>query len=432
MGFVVLEGMIERRIYCFESGIIRADDLITMNELFEQGVAAAQAGRREEARALLMQVVEADERNEHAWLWLASVVDDPNDLRVCLENVLHLNPQHAQARHVLDQLVAQAQPTAAPPASLPEPQTPAAAPATTSHPQSLATNEQRPCVYCGATTADDQQRCSVCGKSLMLRLDPSPNKSSALRMLTILSGIGSVLTILSGIVMFVAGFVLAQGSEMLKEQPKQFQRELQRSLPPGTRLPAGFDAMQFLDVISFFVYGVALTFLVSGVFYMFVTRALGRQRRWAYVIAIILSVINGAWYAFALSLEAMFGSFTLNTLFSAAIQTLMIVLTVLSYRDFWGPKVRFQPEVGYGDDVVHYNNGVAYKKRGMWYMAAREWEAAARKAPNNIEYLHALGLIYAQIKHFDHARLTLDRAVAIAPDNAQLRESRTLIDRYGR
>src|SRR5215470_18269566 len=73
----------------------------TTEELLQQGIAAARTGRREEARALLVQVVEADERNVQAWLWLAGVVDDPEDMRTCLENVLDLNPGNGKAQQGL-------------------------------------------------------------------------------------------------------------------------------------------------------------------------------------------------------------------------------------------------------------------------------------------------------------------------------------------
>ena len=36
-------------------------------ELLEQGIAAAKAGRKEEALQALMQVIELDERHEQAW-----------------------------------------------------------------------------------------------------------------------------------------------------------------------------------------------------------------------------------------------------------------------------------------------------------------------------------------------------------------------------
>jgi hypothetical protein len=51
-----------------------------------------------------MQLVELDERNELAWLWLSEVVDDPGEREVCLENVLTINPGNAAARRKLEAL----------------------------------------------------------------------------------------------------------------------------------------------------------------------------------------------------------------------------------------------------------------------------------------------------------------------------------------
>src|SRR3954452_24725365 len=71
------------------------------HSLFEQGIGAALAGRRDEARAVLTQVVQSDERNEEAWVWLAGTVDDPQDMRICLENALQLNPRNLKAQQGL-------------------------------------------------------------------------------------------------------------------------------------------------------------------------------------------------------------------------------------------------------------------------------------------------------------------------------------------
>ena len=73
-------------------------------ELLQQGTALAKAGQREEARSILMQVVEQDERNESAWLWLSGVVDSDDDKAVALENVLTLNPDNEWARRGLQML----------------------------------------------------------------------------------------------------------------------------------------------------------------------------------------------------------------------------------------------------------------------------------------------------------------------------------------
>ena len=75
-----------------------------------------------------------------------------------------------------------------------------------------------------------------------------------------------------------------------------------------------------------------------------------------------------------------------------------LILSILSYRDFFPPLVRSNPTVERGDHVEHYNRGLGYRDRGMWYMVAQEWFAAARMRPGERAYLPALGLAYAQIR----------------------------------
>ena len=71
-----------------------------VSELLKQGIAAARAGRKEEARRTLARAIKLDGRNEQAWLWLSGVVETDEQRRVCLEKVLAINPEnaHAQAR----------------------------------------------------------------------------------------------------------------------------------------------------------------------------------------------------------------------------------------------------------------------------------------------------------------------------------------------
>ena len=66
--------------------------------LLRQGIAAARARQNDQAYELLLQVVELDENNVQAWLWLSTVIDDLEDKIICLQNVLELDPsnQHAQ------------------------------------------------------------------------------------------------------------------------------------------------------------------------------------------------------------------------------------------------------------------------------------------------------------------------------------------------
>lgn len=75
-----------------------------VEELLKKGIDAARAGDKANARALLEQVVELDEHSEKGWFWLAAVVDDPDEKRVCLGNVVVINPENKRAQRLLAQL----------------------------------------------------------------------------------------------------------------------------------------------------------------------------------------------------------------------------------------------------------------------------------------------------------------------------------------
>jgi tetratricopeptide (TPR) repeat protein len=57
---------------------------------------------RERARELLLEVVEHDNGNLQAWLWLSTVMNDLADKAACLNNVLALDPGNKQAQAGLD------------------------------------------------------------------------------------------------------------------------------------------------------------------------------------------------------------------------------------------------------------------------------------------------------------------------------------------
>lgn len=58
-----------------------------------KGIDAAKQGDYKTAKNMLYDVVEAAPRNEAAWVWLSYVVDTVEDRKICLENVLTINPQ---------------------------------------------------------------------------------------------------------------------------------------------------------------------------------------------------------------------------------------------------------------------------------------------------------------------------------------------------
>ena len=83
--------------------------------MLNRAIVAAKAGRNAEARQLLEAVLDADERNERAWLWLSGVVDNDEERAICLENVLSINPDNQAARRGLAMLRAARAAASAPP-----------------------------------------------------------------------------------------------------------------------------------------------------------------------------------------------------------------------------------------------------------------------------------------------------------------------------
>ncbi|MFL5802809.1 MAG: hypothetical protein ACJ8CR_13840 [Roseiflexaceae bacterium] len=405
-----------------------AEPMTETETLLQQGIAAAQAGRREEARALLMQVVQTDERNEQGWLWLAGVVDDPDDMRTCLDNVLDLNPGNTKAQQGLAWIdshygpravptptpqpvvapmepqerasytgptarlvpeVAPADPIPAPSPSQPAPQSqlsPAEAPAPVAN----------PCPYCGAPTILSQKTCTQCRNSLMIRTTPREKRSVSTTIMSALYGLNGAPSIGLGLFIIIFGLIniLSSGS---------------RGSSPG------------LSILSILL--LALIIVIPGILNWLMAWGLFMRRRWAYIITAIFVGISALVVLVMLIFGAMLIAdmmqnprvrlpsgtnrailtnqvfqLVLVLIFAFFSVLLPLILLIMSYHDFFSRRVRFAPEVELADSMGHYNNGVAYKNRGMWYMATREWEAAVSKAPRDMHYLHALGLAYAQIK----------------------------------
>jgi hypothetical protein len=75
--------------------------------MVREGIAAFKAGKRDEARTLLLKAVELDQHNEEAWLWLSGILETVEDQRTCLENVLTINPNNERAKKGLAYLANQ-------------------------------------------------------------------------------------------------------------------------------------------------------------------------------------------------------------------------------------------------------------------------------------------------------------------------------------
>lgn len=73
-------------------------------ELRKQGIAAAKAGQKEQARKLLQQALRLEPNNEAAWLWVASVAKDERERLFCLHKLLEINPTNEMGLQALGSL----------------------------------------------------------------------------------------------------------------------------------------------------------------------------------------------------------------------------------------------------------------------------------------------------------------------------------------
>ena len=75
-----------------------------IKRLLQEGREAARQGDKATARDRFEQVTELDENNERAWFYLASVVDTDEERRICLTNVLVINPNNERAQELMEKL----------------------------------------------------------------------------------------------------------------------------------------------------------------------------------------------------------------------------------------------------------------------------------------------------------------------------------------
>lgn len=78
-------------------------------ELMQAGRDAINRRNRAEAHTLLKKAAALDPYSEQVWLALLEVIDNDEDRRVCLQNILQINPLNIQARRSLNKIEAEVQ-----------------------------------------------------------------------------------------------------------------------------------------------------------------------------------------------------------------------------------------------------------------------------------------------------------------------------------
>jgi hypothetical protein len=81
-------------------------DVISVQQLVEQGIVALKAGDKSKAFATLTQALALDPQNEQAWIWLSGVCARDAERKFCMERVIEINHNSEVALSGLNKLPA--------------------------------------------------------------------------------------------------------------------------------------------------------------------------------------------------------------------------------------------------------------------------------------------------------------------------------------
>jgi len=371
----------------------------------KDAVDALKSGNRVRARDLLLRVIQKDRNDEAAWWWLYQAVDDAPGQTRALENVLRLNPRHAEAQQALI-AVRHKQLAAAPVQKFTF-----LSDAPPSDDRDL--DDQFQCPYCGQRTAMEDRRCPHCRGGLFVRL-PRTGGSASLRLVVLLIGISLAAGVIEmvgpalamGVAQGTADGTVFQGLLAFPFVGLFFGNFLQLSQPTALLLlqiytvRAGLLAATLLSVrgrwrLGFYtaLMSVVADLLLSA--YLLVTAELG----------VAGAVLNGA---LALAIGVLL--FGVSDEFAITPERLLVkpVTTARSALDF-------------------YRLGHQYRQRGMWAMAVAQWRKAVGLAPQVPQYYKHLGIGYAQIKYFDRSLRALEEGQRQAPGDRDIAEVIALV-----
>jgi tetratricopeptide (TPR) repeat protein len=395
-------------------------DASQLRLLLNEGIQAIRAGEMARGRALLLKVVEADERIEPAWLWLASVLENPTDQITALENALTLNPQNEPARQRLSELRA-AHPSAATgpkgersreaaqskgPA-LPEPPptapviTPAALP---SAPPTPSPSVAEPARYSAIDPDDDPLQCPYCGKLTAETDNKCPHCHKSLLRQGAWAGGGFLYFLLIALGLNVQGAVLEIGlpwAVRLLSTEMSFLPKFLADYGLGNGLvdiPLAWLALRLLllgGTLALFLNDVPFAFSAGAVISALdvIVTALGW---WRGDLPRVIAGWNGG------------------------LSAIVLVISVLALLSQSTTRRRLYTQLDrtlYGA-LGFYQRGREHQHQGQWALAVMHWQKALVLQPTWIDLYKELGLAQARLGRHAKALNTLNAGAHRAPQDA--------------
>jgi hypothetical protein len=75
-----------------------------LEQLLQLGIQTARKGNKSSARVIFQQILDTDQTNERAWLWMAAIADTTEDRLRYLNAVLRINPGNQTALRELEKM----------------------------------------------------------------------------------------------------------------------------------------------------------------------------------------------------------------------------------------------------------------------------------------------------------------------------------------
>jgi len=442
--------------------------------MLRRGIAAAKAGQRDLARDLLMRVVEEDDGNAPAWLWLSSVMNSLEDREVCLENVLTLEPDNALARRGLTWIRRQKEQRAPPPAEAtppaspatgspamrrartpispaaailakisdaafqpvgPEPRSPPSSPSVQDAPQADVVGHQPSvsaapapqdafgneflCPYCARQTQPEDKACAHCGGDLWVRSRRREKRSVFLWVVLASQFFGTfVLAIGPPLALLYVG-LRALGLTGLPDLADPLALAgFSESLPAPSEI-----VRAALVVVPIHIWALsALPCLLSAA--VFVATYL----RWKPVFYLLLADAL-LWLVAAVASMILARNLVSGVVGAVLALSKMLLIFQLEDDFAWERRrllLRFDRGLSGGIDFLA--RGDLYAQRKMWGLAALHLRRAVGLLSKRVDARLALAATYIRLGQYDRADQVLAEARRISPGHPRVSELRELLN----
>jgi tetratricopeptide (TPR) repeat protein len=388
-----------------------------IQQKLRDGIAAIRAGDRVTGRDLLLQVVQADEGMEPAWLWLAEAVDNPHDQLIALENALALNPHQPNIKPRMAALRRELGAVATPrpmnpvkpaaPSLWDEPRTPwegALRPSPGGHPADPDPAPAAPppflpspnlpsgldieddpyqCVYCGTATDPHETRCPNCRRGLMAagtwRND------------------GAMYVMLLSMGLHWQGAILEAGLTYARDYLPTVLRE------------SSFNAMTVNDPLA-----AALRVVLWG----FVALTLVSEIHFAYALTLLAAVIDLVWAGIGYQTGWVSPLFAAINAGGAGLM-LVFGLFALVNQVAAQKRVKAALDKNVSGGPMLYRSGQHHARAGRWALAALHFRKAIARDPRHPDYYKALGRAQFKLKRYRQAIQALQSGAEYAPNDPE-------------